>query len=930
MISNISDLTLNLKFGACSELSFTAYKEYNGVKNPYYDKLQKGRLIHLEGFGYFVVNEYSQNFSNRTPSKSIKAYSAEYLLNNKGVNLTFITSSGSTHTYSKSYKFWDILPANQPNTLLGQLVAVAPQWSIGYVSSSLCAKYRSFDATEDGLYGFLVNTVSSSYEALFVFDYENYKINAYDKDEIVKRTDIIFTFDNITKSISIDELNNDIYTVLNVSGSDNLTIARVNPNGTKKIFCLDYYVGSLDENSENYYVNYNNWIDSVDLRHKVLLWQKATKDASTDTTPNSYGWLISKQKQFNKFLLTQRAKYVDVKTEYEIAQTGFSNYANDGSTHPSGYAVPLRSYYQMLQQALEYNLNVVQNGGRLYRTDEATFKQKTSLGSPDGELIQNTVYNDDTATLSGYSYFAISALNTEIQSLSNRQAAYVEQYNYESYFTDAEKLELEPYLREGNFQDDSFIVTDTMNVADYSDTDTYVETTNGLKQIKNLAPQDVIIDATYVTQQLLNAGYEKLETVAQPSYSFSMSALNFLFSEKFKPFVSQLSFGSMLNVEVEEGVWVYPYLQEISINYENPDNFTMKFGSRFRLSTAEWTWAELHNETSNAVNSVGSLLSATAMPVVNGTIDKVTSYMNNTLIAANQSIQSTSDNDFSFGGYGIRGRKKSSDSGNINGYSPEQIWISNNKINFTEDGWQSTKAMFGKLNDGNYGLIADSLVGRLIAGNNLTISNASSSFTVDGNGATLTNASLSITNDKTTIVINPSDGIKITDLVTHKDAFYVNNSGKLIADDVYVTSKDTQSLSTWMGRVEKALSDAASGIAQAQAAATAAQNAANKAQSAADEASNAASKAQSAADTANGAANTANEAIGKANQAINGLSGKLNATTAAVNSLFNAATFTAHQLKGSISLEVGSWYTSPSNIKYVSSLGGYVAFWQTY
>ena len=41
--------------------------------------------------------------------------------------------------------------------------------------------------------------------------------------------------------------------------------------------------------------------------------------------------------------------------------------------------------------------------------------------------------------------------------------------------------------------------------------------------------------------------------------------------------------------------------------------------------------------------------------------------------------------------------QKSDKDGNINGYSPEQLWISNNKICFTNDGWTTTKAVFGKV-----------------------------------------------------------------------------------------------------------------------------------------------------------------------------------------------------------------------------------------
>lgn len=239
-----------------------------------------------------------------------------------------------------------------------------------------------------------------------------------------------------------------------------------------------------------------------------------------------------------------------------------------------------------------------------------------------------------------------------------------------------------------------------------------------------------------------------------------------MFIEKFKPFVDQLLnieknkgslFGSILNVQLEDDNWVYPYLQELEISYDDPDSFSIKFGNRFRLSNDTYTFNELHNETTSAVSSVGSLLSAVSQPVTNGTIDAVTQYTKKALVAANQSIKATEDNEFTFGSYGIKGRKKSDEDGNVNGFSPEQIWISNNKICFTTDGWGTTKSVFGKVkvdDTESYGLIADSIVGKLIMGNNLIISNSSNTFTVDENGIT-------VFNDNIGININPDTGFDI-------------------------------------------------------------------------------------------------------------------------------------------------------------------------
>lgn len=289
-------------------------------------------MLHIDGFGYFVIQDYEEAYEDKVHNKTITAYSAEYILNSKGVNLIFVTTAGnindtsSTTVVTSNYFFYR---AQQPEkSLLHQLIKVVPLWSIGYVSPSLMTKSRSFSETDKGLYGFLTNEVSQSYEALFVFDNENFTINAYDTTEVVKNTNIMLSFDNLIKNATVSELSDDVYTVINVSGAENLTIAKINPNGTKKLFCLDYYTGVLDKNATNYYENYNEWITDNALKKKVLEWERDCKTAIYDTSSTSYGSWTALQKKFNLLLLTQQAELTDMQSYYDAASQNMSQYTD--------------------------------------------------------------------------------------------------------------------------------------------------------------------------------------------------------------------------------------------------------------------------------------------------------------------------------------------------------------------------------------------------------------------------------------------------------------------------------------------------------------------------------------------------------------------------------------------------------------------------
>ena len=793
-LSSLKNLVITPRFNSVSEVKFIAHQKYNNIEFEWYNQLNKNRLIHVEGFGYFVIVEVNEVIDGRDNYKEIVAYSYEYTLNYKGVNLTFIKASDiNTLTYSKSYKFYDNIKPE--GTLLYELFKICPNWSIKYVSADLCTQYRTFQPSSQGLYGFLMNEIAQSYEAIFMFDFEKMTVSAYSPKEVVKNTDIIFTFDNLIKSVNIKELSDDIYTSLRVNGADNLSIARINPTGTNKLFKFDYYMNDAWLGKNKYAIG-NDGHERTNpdggkilLKDYVLGWQNKVKEQMENSDkPNTYGYLLNFKKKLNRHLLISKAVYKDAETQYNSAQDLLSSYLDNTSVKTETGNTTRYNYYKKIVRACEKNLDAIKNGGRLYKiySDLANVQQNSffdtsssDIGTPNGDSIYNGSMSSSLIP-SGYKYFSIASLNNKI-GLANEKGEYpsgsinkylsniVNTYAYDKYFSKSEQLVLDPYVVETEYADSSFIVTDEMNIADYSDTSKKVLTTEGVMTIEQLMSNQtaVLIDADYVAQQLLKQGYSVLDKISTPSFSFDLDMVNFLFNTKYEWFLHQLQFGAIINVEIKDGEWVYPFLQEMEIDYENPKNFSVKFGNRFRLSDAEWSYADLHNETLKTSQTVGSTLPVAAEPVMNGTVSAVENYINNSLIAANQSIKSTTDNEFVFGGYGLRGRKVvgKTSSGEPE-YGNEQIWINNNLLCFTDDNWNTVKSALGKVQlNGNssYGLVAEHIVGKLVAGEQLLITNKNSSFTVDGSGATLNNASFTVQQDNgSSIKINSTIGLSIT------------------------------------------------------------------------------------------------------------------------------------------------------------------------
>lgn len=702
IMTQLKDLKIDARFNTTSEASFTVYRSYNNIIIPYYDSLVKNKLVYIMGFGWWVIDNVKEKYEGGVPSKSVSLISYEYILNYKGVNLL-----------NGTYKFYDLI--DKHNTLLGQLITAAPRWKIGNIDIDLYNSYRTFDVPDSTLYGFLMDNVAKAYEAIFEFDTENMLINANKPKNIAKNTDIMLTFDNVNKSIEIEELSTDVYTVLRVNGADNLSINLVNPLGDNRLFDFSYY---------------KSWLKDKKLVDRINAWEILVEQER-----QPYAALLRNLKSKNRELLKLQTELRDLQSELNA-------------------------------------LEIVRK--ELYDQPEELKKQTALV---DAKVIEIKAKEE-----------AIKVKESEISLVKENLKKINERLRYDNYFTVDERLKLDPYLIEAVYTDENFIVTDQMNF-DGANGDTLILTTTGTKKIKDLLDTDIVIDEQYIAEQLLEQGKEAHKRLAQPSFSFSLDTTNFLFVEKFLPFIKQLELGSIINIEIKEGDWAYPMLLEISIDYDNPENLSLTFGNRFRLSSEEYTYGELAREQGKVSSQVGTTLGLAAEPVLNGTVSELRDYIKNNLIAANQNIQDTVDNEFVFGGFGLRGRKK--DDRYASGFDPHQLGMSNNSLVMTDDNWQSVRLAIG-LVDGKYSVVAENIAGYLIAGNSLIIQDGikgkESTFIVDQNGARLTNASfvLSTSDGKGKITLNPTKGISIETNKGDglKKVFYVDSRGYLMAVDI--------------------------------------------------------------------------------------------------------------------------------------------------
>ena len=166
-------------------------------------------------------------------TKSVKAYSIEKELEAK----KFFLEEGT-------FNFWN--PASPDNTIISRILEIAPTWSVGYISSTLIGRYRTFDQVDDYLLSFIYNTAPEKFRCVFVFDPYLKTISAYDVDEERPTLPIYLDFDNLVQELDVEELTDELVTAASPYGADDLDIRAVNPTGTNWIYDLSYFIANGD------------------------------------------------------------------------------------------------------------------------------------------------------------------------------------------------------------------------------------------------------------------------------------------------------------------------------------------------------------------------------------------------------------------------------------------------------------------------------------------------------------------------------------------------------------------------------------------------------------------------------------------------------------------------------------------------------------
>ena len=341
----------------------------------------------------------------------------------------------------------------------------------------------------------------------------------------------------------------------------------------------------------------------------------------------------------------------------------------------------------------------------------------------------------------------------------------VQSLSFENNFTKEEYDILKYYMDDAVYENENFVYTTTMTESDKID----------------------------ISQQLYIQGLKMMEKLSRPLYEYECNIAAFMFNKDYETFTKAIELGTLVNLEIKNNVWAEPKLMQVIIDYDNSENTTAILSDSFRLINGVYEFSDGYNQTVKASRKTSLSAPLWDEPNKSGFYTTVNDYINNDLNLANQEIINATNQEFTLGSYGIRGKKYDDESDT---YDPHQIAMTNNVLAFTDDNWQSCRTALGRITIGEteyYGLVAEAIVGELIAGDQLTILNENNSFKVDASGATLLNADFTVEKDNTKIVISPEEGFSIKkkngsiwdDVLTEDvDGNIIANSIKLATGDI--------------------------------------------------------------------------------------------------------------------------------------------------
>lgn len=408
---NAKDIKIEVRVSGVSSITFSIYEFANNEKNNGYDDIDVGKYIFSDNNGWFRISDIRKKDDGTNPYLEVTCYDLSIELCQ-----TLLTSFGSMGTEDDEqggldrYALYDA--DDKAHSIAHIFMDKNPGWKFKYIDPAISSSRRSFNNDSVTSYGFLTGDVAEAFECVFVFDGNGRTVSAYKVENLGKETPFIMSFRNLLKQTDISWNEDDIKTVLHVSGGNDatgtaLSIASVNSGGNDTISNFSYFY----------------------------------KDMSNE--------LVAKLKEYYQKMEASNGLISAAMLELKVLQ---NELATLNSHEPSSESSVIWSEYGLTQlkaRSAEYlvNMSVASDGNM----SDPVIKQQYNKYSDLHNAVENEIVIRQNQIL---------AKEAEVKVKKTEASSYV----VSIYDVLGDKLytELQPFVREDTLCDDSFIATDIM------------------------------------------------------------------------------------------------------------------------------------------------------------------------------------------------------------------------------------------------------------------------------------------------------------------------------------------------------------------------------------------------------------------------------------------------------------------------------------
>ena len=783
VIGNYFNLDVQIKFADVSQISFEVPAYDNGVKTEFYNDIQAYRIVQIDPYGLYVLEEPNTSGDGIREVKEVSASSIEILLSNKRI----VLEEGTYPLYSAAD-----LASSTPSTIMGIVHQIAPDWNV-QVDDGLGTKYRTFDQTDDSLLDWLRGVAAKSYGCVFDIDPYTKTIHVIDALKDYDVVPIYLSYENLLKSQDINVSIDDFFTVLKVSGADPVDIREVNPIGTDKIYNLNYFLENGDI-EEPLATKFRAWQDEIYLErdlytsmytlYNTSLMRKTIQEAKIKDLEGEVGIHTNSMDvimdMINKATTAsvkeqQEEDYADAKDQYDAAKAKLDDALEELEQIEAEIADHRQAIVDIVDELKYENYFTAEEQDILAPyliesdfSDEsfATFDVDISAtndsyaksmggvmqitGESEDDVVEIDMSQIDTGNIIDKRIFLLNGGTFTVTVDNVTVSGKILSGTFEQGNTDKDVVcsiysGYGTISKDGGETETQFVnanITITADDATFTDLDDVEFDTVALYFTKNVTQ----FESYAVQRELYDHAVEQHETIAYPGCQFNIQSGNILFAKEFEKFKDVLTPGTGVYLELSDNTLLTPLLLEVHFSYEDPTDFDLIFSNTFSRHDNVTNMKKLLEEARRTSRSLDMAKYNYGAFRKNGAESEVRALFTQGLDVATRQILAGVNNSVVIDGTGIT---------ISNPDDPTVILRMNNGMFAFMDENNRAQLAIGKFYDTGmgqtmYGIVAPNIVGTLLAGENLIIQSPKMNgtdimfFSVDANGVRLANGQFDI------------------------------------------------------------------------------------------------------------------------------------------------------------------------------------------